>query len=57
MHDVKDVLYTLIYYNYVQVGLMSTGHYDSMVYSTIDKSVYHDSIAMAEDDEVGFNWI
>ena len=35
---------------------MSTGHYDSMVYSSSDKSGYHDSIAMAEDDEVCFIW-
>lgn len=39
----------------MQVGLMSTGHYDTMFYSSSDKSGYHDSIAMAEDEEVGFN--
>ena len=31
---------------------MSTGHYDTMFYSSADKSGYHDSIAIAEDDEV-----
>ena len=36
-----------------QVGLASTGHYDMDVYSTSDKSGYYDSIAMAEDEEVG----
>lgn len=40
----------------IQVGLMSTGHYDTMFYSSVDKSGYHDSIAMAEDEEVGFKW-
>lgn len=37
----------------VQVGLTSTGHYDTDVYSSSDKSGYYDSIAMAEDEEVG----
>ena len=35
--------------------MFSTGHYDSMIYSSGDKSGYHTTIAMAEDDEVGFN--
>ena len=39
----------------VQVGLLSTGHFDSMLYSSSDdKSGYHDSIAPAEEEEVGF---
>ena len=39
----------------MQVGLLSTGHYDTMFYSSVDKSGYHTSIAMAEDEEVGYN--